>query len=131
MKNDILNSCSTELRKMPFEVPEGYFQQAKEDIRSNVTGRSRAGIWGKAAPYISIAAAFMIMVTAGTFILEKTSGSDSMTYEDYLVHSDMLISAEYDNEEYQLADASVADEDIVEYLIYIGVTAEDLENSKE
>ena len=86
---------------------------------------------GKAAPYISIAAAFMIMVTAGTFILEKTSGSDSMTYEDYLVHSDMLISAEYDNEEYQLADASVADEDIVEYLIYIGVTAEDIENSKE
>lgn len=131
MKNDILNNCSAELRKMPFDVPEGYFQQVKEDIMNTAAGRRRTGIWGKAVPYISIAAAFITMVTAGTFILEKTSGKENMTYEDYLVHSDMYISTEYETEEYQLADASIANEDIVEYLIYIGVTAEDIENSKE
>jgi hypothetical protein len=52
-----------------------------------------------------------------------------MTYEDYLVHSDMLISTEYDNESYY-AEANMAEEDIVEYLIYTGMSAEAIELSK-
>ena len=52
-----------------------------------------------------------------------------MTYEDYLVHSDMLIEAEYEQDT-QIADATIAAEDIIEYLIYTGVTAEDIELSK-
>jgi hypothetical protein len=69
------------------------------------------------------------MVSAGTFFLEKTTHQDGMTYEDYLVHSDMLIEAEYEQDT-QIAEADIVDEDIIEYLIYIGVTAEDIEQSK-
>lgn len=129
MKNDILNNRSADFRKMPFDVPEGYFEQAKADIKMQTAAPKVVSLWDKVSPHLSVAAAFIIMLTAGTFILERTSSKDEMTYEDYLVHSDMIISAEYDNESH-LAEADMANEDIVEYLIYIGMSAEAIELSK-
>lgn len=129
MNNDILKYSSDELRKMPYTVPEGYFEQVKAEISRSTAAEEGVSLWRKAVPYISVAATFLIMVSAGTFFLEKTTQQDGMTYEDYLVHSDMLIEAEYEQDT-QIADAAIADEDIIEYLIYTGVTAEDIELSK-
>ncbi len=129
MKNDILNNRSAYFRKMPFGTPEGYFEQVKADIKRQTAAPKVVSLWDKVSPHLSVAAAFIIMLTAGTFILERTSSKDEMTYEDYLVHSDMLISAEYDNESHY-AEADMANEDIVEYLIYIGMSAEAIELSK-
>ncbi len=129
MNNDILKYSSDELRKMPYTVPEGYFEQVKAEISRSTAAEEGVSLWRKAVPYISVAATFLIMVSAGTFFLEKTTQQDGMTYEDYLVHSDMLIEAEYEQDT-QIADATIAAEDIIEYLIYTGVTAEDIELSK-
>lgn len=129
MNNDILKYSSDELRKMPYIVPEGYFEQVKAEISRSTAAEEGVSLWRKAVPYISVAATFLIMVSAGTFFLEKTTQQDGMTYEDYLVHSDMLIEAEYEQDT-QIADATIAAEDIIEYLIYTGVTAEDIELSK-
>ncbi len=129
MNNDILKYSSDELRKMPYTVPEGYFEQVKAEISRSTAAEEGVSLWRKAVPYISVAATFLIMVSAGTFFLEKTTQQDGMTYEDYLVHSDMLIEAEYEQDT-QIADATIAAEDIIEYLIYTGVTAEDIEQSK-
>lgn len=129
MNNDILKYSSDELKKMPYTVPEGYFEQVKAEISRSTAAEEGVSLWRKAVPYISVAATFLIMVSAGTFFLEKTTQQEGMTYEDYLVHSDMLIEAEYEQDT-QIADAAIADEDIIEYLIYTGVTAEDIELSK-
>lgn len=129
MNNDILKYSSDELRKMPYTVPEGYFEQVKAEISRSTAAEEGVSLWRMAVPYISVAATFLIMVSAGTFFLEKTTQQDGMTYEDYLVHSDMLIEAEYEQDT-QIADATIAAEDIIEYLIYTGVTAEDIELSK-
>lgn len=129
MNNDILKYSSDELRKMPYTVPEGYFEQVKAEISRSTAAEEGVSLWRKAVPYISVAATFLIMVSAGTFFLEKTTQQDGMTYEDYLVHSDVLIEAEYEQDT-QIADATIAAEDIIEYLIYTGVTAEDIELSK-
>ncbi len=129
MNNDILKYSSDELRKMPYTVPEGYFEQVKAEISRSTAAEEGVSLWRKAVPYISVAATFLIMVSAGTFFLEKTTQQDGMTYEDYLVHSDMLIEAEYEQDT-QIADATIAAEDIIEYLIYTGVTAEDIKLSK-
>lgn len=129
MNNDILKYSSDELRKMPYTVPEGYFEQVKAEISRSTAAEEGVSLWRKAVPYISVAATFLIMVSAGTFFLEKTTQQEGMTYEDYLVHSDMLIEAEYEQDT-QIADATIAAEDIIEYLIYTGVTAEDIEQSK-
>lgn len=129
MNNDILKYSSDELKKMPYTVPEGYFEQVKAEISRSTAAEEGVSLWRKAVPYISVAATFLIMVSAGTFFLEKTTQQEGMTYEDYLVHSDMLIEAEYEQDT-QIADATIAAEDIIEYLIYTGVTAEDIELSK-
>ena len=129
MNNDILKYSSDELKKMPYTVPEGYFEQVKAEISRSTAAEEGVSLWRKAVPYISVAATFLIMVSAGTFFLEKTTQQDGMTYEDYLVHSDVLIEAEYEQDT-QIADATIAAEDIIEYLIYTGVTAEDIEQSK-
>ena len=129
MKNDILHTNSSELRKMPFRVPEGYFEGLQSSLRMNGTHASAQtrSFWGRMAPYASMAAAFIIMVTAGTAILRNVTGNGEMTYEDYIVHSEIMITSEEDIEVvYPETDA----EDIVEYLIYSGISAELIEFSK-
>jgi hypothetical protein len=129
MKNDILNSHLSELRKMPFRVPEGYFEGLQDSLRIDEThapAEARSFL-GRMAPYASMAAAFAIMVTAGTAILKNVTEKSDMTYEDYIVHSEIMIIDEEETENtYQEADA----QDIVEYLIHSGITAELIEFTK-
>lgn len=129
MKNDILNSHLSELRKMPFRVPEGYFEGLQDSLRIDEThtpAEARSFL-GRMAPYASMAAAFAIMVTAGTAILKNVTEKSDMTYEDYIVHSEIMIIDEEETEDtYQEVDA----QDIVEYLIHSGITAELIEFTK-
>lgn len=132
LERDILQEAS--LKKCPYSVPEGYFESLKE----------KAVKYSKPAPVpvfqfkkvlmtaVSMAAMFILMVTAGTFLLEKSTPSEDLTHEDYIVFSDGYFDLEMyeDNMSEQYADASVSDEDIVEYLIYIGVSEEFIEMSK-
>lgn len=121
---------SPELKKMPFSVPEGYFDSLREDLKKPRT--IKMSVWGRLSPYAAVAAVFIFMVSAGTFFLEQTTPDQDMTEEDYMLFSDnMTISAIYEMEEDgQIAEAGIADEDIIEYLIYSGITAEEIENSK-
>ena len=132
LERDILQEAS--LKKCPYSVPEGYFESLKE----------KAVKYSKPAPApvfqfkkvlmtaVSMAAMFILMVTAGTFLLEKSTPSEDLTHEDYIVFSDGYFDLEmYEgNMSEQYADASISDEDIVEYLIYIGVSEEFIEMSK-
>ena len=119
MERDILNN--PELRKSPYTVPEGYF----DSLRKEVSGYARPvavkmSLWLKLAPLAAIAAMFIIMVTAGTFFLRSTSPEDEITQEDYIV-----FAGDYS------ADAGVSEDDIIEYLIYTGVSEDIIELSKE
>lgn len=120
------------LRKCPYSVPEGYFDSLKE----------RAMKYAQPAPVfqfkrvlytaVSMAAMFILMVTAGTFLLEKTTPTEDLTHEDYIVFTDGYIDLELydDGLSEQYADAAISNEDIVEYLIYTGVSEELIELSK-
>ena len=132
MERDILNN--PELRKTPYTVPEGYF----DSLRKEVSGYARpvvvkVSLWQKLAPLATIAAMFIIMVTAGTFFLRSTSPEDEITQEDYIVfageYSTFGIYEEENDEQY--ADAGVSADDIIEYLIYTGVSEDIIELSKE
>lgn len=131
MKNDILHNSSDKLRKMPYIIPDGYFEDFIRTNQISVAAEhaSHSTFMRKLTPYLSMAAAFLLIVTVGRFLIQYTSAADEMTYEDYLVHSDIMIEAEYEND-IQIAEALPADEDIIEYLIYTGVTAEAIELSK-
>lgn len=130
MKTDLLNTFSSELMKMPYSVPEGYFDALKKELQKSpaVTVGER-GHRNRFAQYASIAAAAVIFMTAGALITRSLSGHDEMTYEDYLVHSGAMIDQEY-HDEINVIENEVNEEDIIEYLIYTGVTAELIEISK-
>lgn len=124
---DILKDLK-ELRQMPFGTPDGYF----EAFRSKVKKPRAQGIslWSRIKPYASVAAVFIFMVTAGTFILERTAGPAGLTQEDYILFSDNFTLNTIYQEDAKIADAAIQDEDIIEYLIYSGVSAEEIELSK-
>lgn len=128
-KNDILKE-NGKLREMPFTTPEGYF----EDLRCKVakSPERRTGSAGKGLIYAAAAASFLFLVSAGTLLLKTSGGTYEMTQEDYLMFADNMTSAIAYEMEYgsQVADAVLADEDIIDYLIYIGVTPEEIELTK-
>lgn len=128
MQNDILNTKSEELKQMPYSVPDGYFENLEARLRIHEKP-ARSGLFRLISPYASMAAAFVILVTAGTFLLQRTTEQKEMTYEDFIVHSDYMLSEGYD-EEFNVIETQMEENDIIEYLIYTGVTAEVIELSK-
>ncbi|MBP3563405.1 MAG: hypothetical protein J6J54_03165 [Bacteroidales bacterium] len=126
---DILKDVA-ELRRMPYSVPEGYFDTFRREMKKPQT--QVVSLWSRIMPYASVAAVFIFLVSAGTFILERTTDTRDFTQEDYILFSENFsLNTIYQvHEETQLADASLADEDIIEYLIYTGVSAEEIEYSK-
>ena len=128
-EKDILKDCP-ELKQMPFPVPGGYFESFKAEASG--TRVHKVSFWNKVAPYAAVAAVFVCLVTAGTFLLENTVPQYQLTEEDYVMFSDNIMTTIAYEMEYgsQLAEAELSDEDIINYLIYTGVTAEHIELAK-
>ncbi len=116
-----------ELKKMPYSTPEGYFEGFKTQMKPYESRRSRRTF----IPYISAAASLALLVAAGFLFSQRTSNDFEMTQEDYLVFSTDMSTAEYyEYTSEQYAAAQMADDDIINYLIYSGITAEELEHYK-
>ena len=124
--NDILKQDGN-LKEMPFSLPEGYMESLRKELKTiPQRNTKKISIFNRILPYVSLAAAFAMIVTIGGFILEKTTQQD-LSYEDYIVFSDdMTNTLLYDTDELY-ADA-LSDDDIIEYLIYTGVDLEDFED---
>lgn len=129
MGNDILKDC-TELKQMPFSVPEGYFDSFKN--ANAVPVAKRVSLWNRMVPYVAMAAVFVSLVAAGTFFLERSTPQYQMTEEDYVMFADNMMNTIAYEMEYgdQIAEADLSEEDIINYLIYTGVSAESIELSK-
>ena len=129
MGNDILKD-RTELKQMPFSVPEGYFDSFKN--ANAVPVAKRVSLWNRMAPYAAMAAVFVSLVAAGTFLLERSTPQYQMTEEDYVMFADNMMNTIAYEMEYgeQIAEADLSEEDIINYLIYTGVSAELIELSK-
>lgn len=128
MERDIL-ADNPQLKQQAYNVPEGYF----EDFRSQMKPYKavQQNYWTeKLVPIVSMAATFILLVAAGTFFLQRTTPSEEFTQEDFLVYSSNVSRIDYYEEMDHIADAGIADEDIIEYLIYSGVSAEEIELSK-
>lgn len=131
MKNkdiDIL-AGSPELKKMPFSVPEGYFESFKAQMKPSVHPHSYT-LARRLMPYVAMAAMFLFLVTGGTFILRYTTPEEDFTQEDFIAFSTGMTNTLYYEDMNQIAEAEIAEEDIIEYLIYSGISAEEVELSK-
>ena len=82
---DILKDVA-ELRRMPYSVPEGYFDTFRREMKKPQT--QVVSLWSRIMPYASVAAVFIFLVSAGTFILERTTDTRDFTQEDYILFSE-------------------------------------------
>lgn len=132
-EKDILKSAQ-ELKTRPYNVPEGYFSRMKAELKScaQESDERRRPFVARLAPYAAMAAVFVLMVTAGTFFLERTTPAEQSELEEFYFYSNMIpVTDPYTVETIQVAQYDeVAEEDIIEYLIYSGTTAEVIEFSR-
>ncbi len=125
-KSDILAE-RTDLKKMPYTLPDGYFDEFRAQMKPYRTHSPRK----RALPYISAAASIALLLAAGLLLSQRNSPADEFTHEDFLVFSDSMITTEYyEYTSEQYADAEMANDDIIDYLIYSGITAEEIEHYK-
>lgn len=125
---DILASRSG-LKDRPYDVPEGYFDAFKAEISKTPAGQV-ASPWKKTLPYVAAAACLAVLLSVGTLMLTGAGQQDTFTQEDYILFSDNLISTSLYEDHEAVAEVEMQEEDIIEYLIYIGVSPEIIELSK-
>ena len=117
MKNEkhILKD-NTELKSMPFTVPEGYFEGLKAELKTIPKQAKPARVvkWKPFVRFASIAAVIAALITAGAFFLGKDGEDAGFTViqEDAGYYADLQ---------------SLTEDDIIEYLISTGVELEDIE----
>jgi hypothetical protein len=128
-KNRDILADNPKLKEPVYSVPDGYFSGFKAGMTPYAS--VEPSLARRLVPYLSMAAVFIFLVTAGTFFLQQTTPADEFTQEDFILYSSNISGIGlYEEEPDQLADAGIADEDIIEYLIYSGISAEEIELSK-
>lgn len=130
-KQDIL--ANGDLKKMPFTVPEGYFENLSakmaETARQDCAAESRVArplFLQKVSTYLSIAASFAIIAAAGTYIVktftpkQETSSLEAMEWLEPETDPEAMYYYS------QNTSGALTDEELIEYLIESGVTLEEL-----
>lgn len=134
-EQDILQN--KELKETPFSVPDGYFEDFKQEItRYAHPVVYKTSVFHKLVPLAYFAAMFAFIAVLGHIFIRNGEVPESAEVEEYseeyLVFSDDLTELaihNYENEDNHIV-AEINEEDIIEYLIYIGVSPEEIEMSK-
>jgi hypothetical protein len=118
-----------------YNVPEGYFEGLKvrlERIPAEhpAAPARRPFTWTRIRPYVALAACLALLLTAGTVLMDRKADNDGTTESIYeqMMYSDLIPATDPDSifgapsnpgESYE-----ISDEDIVDYLISSGASAE-------
>ena len=132
MEKDILENIGN----TTFKVPEGYFESLQDRLGRipSEQGSKDGGIWTKVRPYVALAACFLIAFAIGTAILSTTA---SRTDPDQLyketIFAEMVSVPQPDAYIIGLEEeiSTLSNEDIIDFLIETGVSAEQIEFARE
>ena len=118
MKNqkDILKDNS-ELKSMPFTVPDGYFEGLKAELKMIPKQQAKPAKvikWSQFMRFTSIAAAVAVLIAVGAFFLGRYGEEPGFTVIQE--ETDLYASIQ-----------TLTEDEIVEYLISTGVELEDIE----
>lgn len=108
--NNILNNSN--LKKMPFKVPQGYFTSVEDEVRAKIKGQTPDGQWGllhrSLKAYLGLAASFLLILGAGWGVIHFTKGiteRHQFTAQTMVNADEFLDSLENDYVAGQLDDA--------------------------
>ena len=77
--DDILNN--EHLKKMPFKVPQGYFESVEDEVRAKIKDQTPDGQWGllnrSLKAYLGLAASFLLILGAGWGVIHFTKNLTS------------------------------------------------------
>lgn len=132
MEKDILENIGN----ATFKVPEGYFESLQERLGRIPSGQDSldGGIWTKVRPYVALAACFLVAFAIGTAILRTTA---SRTDPDQLyketIFAEMVSVPQPEAYFFGLEEetSTLSNEDIINFLIDTGVSAEQIEFTRE
>ncbi len=120
-------------QKIQFSVPEGYFdklQERLERIPSAQNGGQASSRWNGIKPYFALAAAFAMILTAGTAVLKLTAGkmidSRMSDYEQIRMADLIPVTEPYLVYLKSDGDSEISEDDIEAYLINTGTSLEQI-----
>ena len=120
---------------MPYKVPEGYFGNLQARLSEIPSGSRVPSRMDVLKPYLAMAAAFALIITAGTAVLRHTtgdSGLDEISALDMIRLADMVPATDPDLLFTPAqTETEVSDSDISEYLINAGVPLDYIEYVKK
>ncbi len=118
----------TDMKKIQFSVPEGYFQklQGRLETIPEKSAEMKPSRWSVVKPYLAMAAAFAMILTGGTAVLKMTTDKvidTRMSDYDEIRMADLVPVTEpylvYLNKS---GESDITDEDITAYLIDSGMS---------
>lgn len=128
------------LKKMPFRVPDGYFDGLEAKIHARIAEETapakrrplRVRIFRSPA-YLSAAAVLAIIVAGGLLMLRGGMQEDDWSEEQYALYRDVDIIPVTEPESiwlssYEETSDTLSTEDIIDYLVYIGIEPEEFDN---
>lgn len=128
------------LKKMPFRVPEGYFDGLEARIHARIAEETapvkrrplRGRIFRRPA-YLSAAAVLAIIVAGGLLMSRGNMQEDDWSEEQYALYRDVDIIPVTEPESiwlssYEETSDTLSTEDIIDYLVYIGIEPEEFDN---
>ena len=117
-------------RRNDISTPEGYFGDLQKRLSEIPARPARVSTVHRMAPYVAIAASFLVAVMLGNSILRRTATpsveDDTWSYISYLADAldpdgVALVDWEQDEEE-----SGLSEEDIINYLLADGISVEHL-----
>jgi hypothetical protein len=118
-------------KRNDISTPEGYFEDLRQRLSEIPARPARVSTVRRLAPYVAVAASFLLIVMAGNFILGRTAApaadDDTWTYVSYLADALDPDGAVPDESYYDWEDEEgLSAEDIVNYLVADGISVEHL-----
>lgn len=112
-----------------YSVPDGYFNDLRSRLYT-IAGESSTehrGFFSSIMPYAALAASFVALVVLGNAILGSTAG-EYVTDPETEYYADLLATHPgiFYQEEYSLAEETVSEDEIIDYLIESGSYAGEL-----
>ena len=116
---------------MPYKVPEGYFGNLQARLSEIPSGSRVPSRMDVLKPYLAMAAAFALIITAGTAVLRHTSsdsGLEDISTLDVIRLADLVPATDpYLLSTTAQTETEISDSDISEYLIGAGLSLDYIE----
>lgn len=116
------------LNKPPYKVPERYFETFADRVRP--WERKSPGRFRNAVSFLSIAAVFAVIAATGTTIMKFMTPEDELQEYGSPLYCELVPYTETVYYSYSDGPEEVSENDIIEYLIYNGTSADDMEYIK-